>query len=302
MNSTTVSSAPKSPAIEFRHVSLRFGETHALSDVSFELQCGQMICITGEASSGKSVLLHLAIGLLRPDQGHILIEGSNIENLNETELLAIRNQSMGLAFQEDALFTALPVYDNTAYRLTEHDWPEAKIEHAVLEILRFVGLEKDVDKLPEELSVGMKRRLEIARALTGWPAIMLFDEPASGLDPINARMILDLVIRARDLHNISSLYVTKAIHEISYLATHYAAEDERGQVVIRNGSRQHSPQTKVMVLEKGRATLFGSLTQFETSRLSAVRRMTHPESGAPVAHSYVPDPWSKKLKFREKIL
>src|SRR5262249_2698749 len=178
--------------------------------------------ISGSSNSGKSVLLHLAIGLLRPDAGQILIEGRNIAKLSEAELLALRSSSMGIAFQQDTLFTGMSAFENAAYRLVERNWTEQQIEPAVQEVLRFVGLEKDADKLPEELSVGMRRRLEIARSLAGWPRIMLFDEPASGLDPINSRMVLDLVIRARDLQDISILHTTKEAHQIRYIATHYA--------------------------------------------------------------------------------
>ena len=123
------------------------------------------------------MLLRLAMGLLKPDSGQIFVEGREIDNLNESELLAIRGGLMGMVFQEDSLFTGLPVYENAAYRLEEHGWSEEEIERAVSEVLRFVGLDGDEEKFPEELSGGMKRRLEIARALIGWPRIMLFDEP-----------------------------------------------------------------------------------------------------------------------------
>ena len=125
---------------------------------------------------------------------------------------------MGMVFQEDSLFTGLPVYENAAYRLEEHGWSEEEIERAVKEVLRFVGLDGEEEKFPEELSGGMKRRLEIARALIGWPRIMLFDEPTMSLDPLAAIKVLDLILRARDINQISSLYVTKKIHEIHYLA------------------------------------------------------------------------------------
>ncbi|HSE99126.1 MAG TPA: ATP-binding cassette domain-containing protein, partial [Blastocatellia bacterium] len=211
METVSCGSGPGAPAIEFRNVSLSFDQTRALDDVSFELSHGQMIVITGLSLSGKSVLLHLAIGLLEPDEGEILIEGRAIRDLDERELLVLRSSRMGLVFQEDTLFTSMTVYENTAYRLMEHNWSEEDTDRAVEEILRFVGLEKDIEKLPEELSIGMRRRLEIARGLAGWPPIMLFDEPTSGLDPITARQVLDLVIRARDIHNIASLNVTKEL-------------------------------------------------------------------------------------------
>src|SRR5882762_1876428 len=172
-----------------------------------------MIFLTGVSGSGKSVLLHLAIGLLKPDSGQIFVGGREIETLDESELVAIRGGLMGMVFQEDSLFSGLTVYENAAYRLEEHGWTEEEIEKAVGEVLQFVGLKGEEDKLPAELSGGMKRRLEIARALIGWPRIMLFDEPTTSLDPIAASKVLDLVIRARDIKKISSLYVTKKIYE-----------------------------------------------------------------------------------------
>src|SRR5882762_1092794 len=203
----------ESPAIEFRNVSLSFDDKPVLIDISLRLAHGEMIILTGISGSGKSVILHLAIGLLKPDSGQIFIEGREIEMMDESELLAIRGGSMGMVFQEDSLFTGLTVYENAAYRLEEHGWSEEEIEKAVSEVLAFVGLKGEEDKLPEELSGGMKRRLEFARALIGWPRIMLFDEPTMSLDPIAAIKVLDLLLCARDIKKISSLYVTKKIYE-----------------------------------------------------------------------------------------
>ena len=139
-------------AIEFRDVSLSFDDQPVLIDINFTLARGEMIFLTGVSGSGKSVLMRLAIGLLKPDSGQIFIDGKEIENLDESELLAIRGGLMGMVFQEDSLFTGLSVYDNVAYRLTEHGWSEKDIEKAVGEVLRFVGLEGEEEKIPEELS------------------------------------------------------------------------------------------------------------------------------------------------------
>ncbi|HWP43251.1 MAG TPA: ATP-binding cassette domain-containing protein, partial [Blastocatellia bacterium] len=268
------------PALEFRNVRLSFDDHVALDGVSFKLDRGHTIVITGNSGSGKTVLLHLAIGLLQADEGQILIDGRDISELEETELMQIRSRMMGLVFQEDALFTALTVYENTAYRLVEHNWPEEEIDAAVLEILRFVGLENDTKKLPEELSIGMRKRLEIARALVGWPSIMLFDEPTSGLDPISSRGVLDLIIRARDVHEISSLIVTKELHQIPYLISHYATEDESGAVSMHEGEGGRAPQTKVMLLEEGRVVFFGSYREFESSDHPSVTAFTRPDTGS----------------------
>lgn len=296
----TTKAASENLAIEFRNVSISFDDKVVLDDISFQLEPGDMICITGVSGSGKSVLLRLASGLIAPDEGEVFIEGRAIGGLDEQDLLALRSATMGVVFQEQSLFTGMSVYDNTAYRLDEHGWPDADTERAVREILRFVGLEEDMDKLPEELSVGMGRRLEFARALVGWPRIMLFDEATSGLDPINARIMLDLVIRARDVHQISSLFVTKELHEIPYLASHTGVQSESGEISIRriDGSGQTADQIRVLVLEAGRAVFFGTPGEFESSELPAVTRITRPPSGAPSTDSYIPDPWSKSKRPR----
>src|ERR1041384_7175584 len=290
------------PAIEFRNVSLSFGDNVALNNVSFALHHGEMILITGVSGSGKSVLLRLAMGLLKPDSGQILIEGKEIQTLNESALITLRGGLMGMVFQEDSLFTGLPVYENAAYRLQEHGWSEDEIERAVAEVLRFVGLEGEESKFPEELSGGMKRRLEIARALIGWPRIMLFDEPTMSLDPMAALKVMGLGIPARDINQISSFYVTKKSHEIHYLATYRAENPGNGEIRIVEAPSRNLPKTRVIVLEEGRIAFDGSAAEFAKSELKAIRDLTtldhHDHSHEP----YFSDPWDKRRLPNEAIL
>jgi len=292
----------KTPAIEFRNVCLSFGDDPILTDISFSLAQGEMLFLTGISGSGKSVLLRLAMGLLRPDSGQILIEGRHIESLKESELLAIRGGSMGIVFQDDSLFTGLSLYDNVAYRLKEHGWSDEEIEKAVRETLRFVGLEGEENKLPQELSGGMKRRLEIARALIGWPRVMLFDEPTMSLDPIVAVRVLDLVIQARDIKQISSIYVTKKIYEIPYLANFHAMARADGKVITLQAPPDDLPGTRVMVLNKGKLFFSGSAAEFKKSGLPAIRELVahdgHDHSNDP----YFTDPWDKRRRPAEAIL
>jgi phospholipid/cholesterol/gamma-HCH transport system ATP-binding protein len=290
------------PAIEFRNVSKSFDGQPSLVDITFTLARSEMILITGVSGSGKSVLLRLAMGLLRPDSGEILIEGRHIESLKESELLAIRGGLMGMVFQEDSLFSGLSVSDNIAYRLEEHGWGEEEVDRAVREALEFVGLDGEGQKLPEELSGGMKRRVEIARAIIGWPTIMLFDEPTMSLDPIVAIKILDLVMQARDLRQTSSLYVTKKIYEIPYLANFQAVKRADGQVITWEPPEGQLARTRVMVLANGRIAFLDSVEDFRNSQLPAIKELVtldrHDHSNEP----YFTDPWDKRRQPEEEMM
>ena len=290
------------PAIEFRNVFLSFDDNLVLNDISFTLDRGEMILMTGVSGAGKSVLLRLAMGLMKPDSGQIFIEGKELEKLDEEELIVLRGGLMGMVFQEDSLFTGLPVYENAAYRLEEHGWSEEEIDRAVTEVLRFVGLEGEENKFPEELSGGMKRRLEIARALIGWPRIMLFDEPTMSLDPLAALKVLDLIIRARDVNQISSLYVTKKMHEINYLANFRADRLASGEIAITEAPSTKLPQTRVIVLEAGRIIFNGPAIEFGRSNLTAIRQLSTLDPHNHVQDPYFTNPWDKQRKPAEAIL
>ena len=291
----------KSIALELRDVSLSFDDKQVLNRVSLQLGRGEMLFITGASGSGKSTLLFLLMGLLQPDSGQILVEGVDFGKLDETELLKIRGERMGMVFQEDSLFTGMTVYDNAAYRLVEHGLSEQATETAVAEVLKFVGLDRDADKLPAELSGGMRRRLEIARALIGWPSIMLFDEPASGLDPLTSVQVLDLIIRARDVYGISSVYVTKKLDEITYLATH-RAKAAANNIVVEEVKSRTMPRTRALVLDNGSIVFNGSLAEFDASELPAVTHLTKADNGTVFSHVNFPDPWDKRRQPAEKIL
>jgi phospholipid/cholesterol/gamma-HCH transport system ATP-binding protein len=290
------------PAIEFRNVSLSFGAKRVLEHISFRLEQGEMVVLTGISGSGKSVLLRLAMGLLKPDTGQILIDGREIETLEESELLAMRGGLMGMVFQEDSLFTGLTVYQNAAYRLEEHGWTAEETQRAVADVLQFVGLQGEEDKLPAELSGGMKRRLEIARALIGWPQIMLFDEPTMSLDPIVAIQVLDLVIRSRDINRISSLYVTKKVYEIPKLAYFCASKAANGKIAITEAPRDKLPKTKVIVLDGGRIVFTGTAEEFQKSDLPAIKELVTLDHHDHSKDLYFSDPWDKRRRPATKLL
>jgi len=204
-------------------------------------------------------------------------------------------------FQEDSLFTGLTVYENTAYRLEEHGWAEDETDKAVREVLQFVGLDGEEEKMPEELSGGMKRRLEIARALIGWPSIMLYDEPTMGLDPIVAVQVLDLVIRARDINHTSSLYVTKKVHEIPYLAN-FRASQAAGELAITEVGPDALVNTKVIVLDNGRIVFNGTALEFQKSELPAIKELAALDHHDHANDPYFNDPWDKNRRPKDKIL
>lgn len=290
------------PAIEFRNVSLSFDDRLVLNDVSFVLPRGLMFLVTGASGSGMTLLLRMAIGLEQPDSGEVFVGGQELDLLRESELLQLRSDIMGMVFQEQSLFTALSVFDNVAYRLDEHGWKEADIENAAMETLRFVGLDRDRDKLPEELSIGMRRRLEVARAIAGWPPVMLFDEATAGLDPINARQMMDLVTRARDIHHISALYVTKEMHEIAYLINHTAVSDAAGNVEMRVGRRADADLMKILVMEAGRIAFFGTDREFAASQLPAVTQLIAPPATGPHTATRITDSWKPSRAAAPRVV
>jgi phospholipid/cholesterol/gamma-HCH transport system ATP-binding protein len=301
MRTSVPVSEPEIPAIEFRHVTFAFEDKPALMDVSFQLRRGNMICVTGESQSGKSVLLRLGLGLLQPDEGQVLLDGRDIGKLDELEQFELRRSSLGVVFQDSSLFTGLSVYENAAYRLTEAGLSEEEVDCGAMEVLRFVGLEQDADKLPEELSIGMRRRLEFARAMAGWPRIMLFDEPATGLDPINARNLLDLIVRARDIHNVSSILVTKESWEIRYVSKRRSVKDGSGEMRMLVEPTS-IPGVEVIVLEAGRVAFRGTPDDFASSPLPAVTRMTKGIQGNPAPFEASRDPWARARKENSKLL
>jgi phospholipid/cholesterol/gamma-HCH transport system ATP-binding protein len=209
------------PVIELRDVVKYYSHKTVLDGVSFHVYRGETKIIVGESGSGKSTILKLIMALEKPDEGTILIDGQDMADLTEAELVPIR-QRIGMVFQESALFDSMDVRENVAYRLYEESVGEQEIETRVRESLRFVGLEAAIEKLPSELSGGMKRRVALARAMISKPQIMLYDEPTAGLDPVTSRRINELIIALRDLQNVTGIFVTHRMRDAFTLATEYA--------------------------------------------------------------------------------
>lgn len=210
------------PVLEMRDVVKYYaGEKPVLDGISFRIFKGETKIIIGASGSGKSTILKLVMGLDKPDQGRILVEGEDITHMNEQQLASVR-QKIGMVFQESALFDSLSVRENVAYRLYELDRDESEIDDRVREVLGFVGLVDAIDKMPGELSGGMKRRVALARALIGEPEIMLYDEPTAGLDPITSKRINELIIALRDTKNVTAVFVTHRMRDAFTLASEYA--------------------------------------------------------------------------------
>ena len=210
------------PALEMRDVVKYYaGDKPVLNGVSFRIFKGETKIIIGASGSGKSTILKLIMGLEKPDEGQILVEGEEITRLNEQQLVHVR-QKIGMVFQESALFDSLTVRENVAYRLYELNSNEEEIDTRVREVLGFVGLVDAIDKMPSELSGGMKRRVALARALIGEPGIMLYDEPTAGLDPITSKKINELIIALRDIKTVTGVFVTHRMRDAFTLSTEYA--------------------------------------------------------------------------------
>ena len=253
------------PAIEFRDVRLAFDELVVLDGISFTVRKGETKIVLGGSGTGKSTIINLVLGLLKPDSGQIFVDGEDITGFDEPEMMRIRKK-IGMVFQEGALFDSLSVYDNVAYRLHEEGYDEEEVEHEVVRMLKFVNLEDAIDKMPIELSGGMRRRVGIARALVGNPSIVLFDEPTAGLDPPTARTICELAIKLRDLEDASSIFVTHEMNNLEYLSSEYAIVDEEGQVVFETeGERLCLINTEVIMLRDGKLIFSGKDEQLRAS-------------------------------------
>jgi phospholipid/cholesterol/gamma-HCH transport system ATP-binding protein len=246
------------PAIEFRDVVLSFDDRVILDGLSLVVNRGETKIILGGSGGGKSTIINLILGLLKPDSGRILVDGEDITDYTEAEMMGVRKK-IGMVFQEGALFDSLSVYDNVAYRLHEQGVPEEEVEQEVRRMLRFVNLEDAIDKMPSELSGGMRRRVGIARALVGGPNIVLFDEPTAGLDPPTARTICELAIKLRDLEDVSSIFVTHEMNNVEYLTSEYAVVGEDGEVTFeREGEKLCLVNTKIIMLRHGNINFSGT--------------------------------------------
>lgn len=253
--------APGEPLIRFENVSIGFGENEVLRNISFEVEAGETKIVLGESGSGKSVLLKLAAGLLRPSSGRVIIMGHNLTEMKELDLLDFRRR-IGFVFQEGALFDSLDVADNVSFRLREESRNVQEMETRVRESLRFVEMEHAYDKFPAELSGGMRRRVSIARALIDQPPIVYYDSPTAGLDPVTSQTIITLILRLRDSQGVTSLLATHRLQDAFGLAN-FVFEPKSNRVVPiwEDGDGRHFAVTKVLVIRECEIYFQGETTE-----------------------------------------
>jgi phospholipid/cholesterol/gamma-HCH transport system ATP-binding protein len=242
-----------------------------LDHVSFKVAAGEMKVMLGESGGGKSTIIKLALGLEKPDSGEIFVDGEEITQLGEEDLNRVR-QKMGVVFQEGALFDSLTVFENVAYRLRERGESEETIERAVERMLEFIGLKDSADKLPAELSGGMKHRVAIARAVVDEPEIVLFDEPTAGLDPPTAGTISLLGLKLRDVKGVSSIWVTHRLEDVRFLSSKFivAAWGDEAEVG-EEGDKLCLINTKFLMLHRGRIIFEGTDEQLWLSEDPFIR-------------------------------
>jgi phospholipid/cholesterol/gamma-HCH transport system ATP-binding protein len=248
------------PIVVFDGVSLAFDDKVILREVSFALLAGHTKIILGASGAGKSTVLKLILGLLKPDGGVIWVNGERVDTMREDDLMRVR-ADLGMVFQEGALFDSLTVRENVGYKLYEEsEMPLGDAHRRVEEVLGFVGLSEHIDKMPSALSGGQRRRVAIARAMAAKPRLLLYDEPTTGLDPITAITIDAEIIKLRDLEQVSSIVVTHQLRDAFYVATHTAAR-ENGDIKILAAERGKCQEAEFLMLRDGRIVFEGNATQ-----------------------------------------
>lgn len=266
----TSNSSASNNVIVFEDVSIAFEDNRVLDSISFHLPRGESKALFGVAGSGKSTILKLALGLLKPDSGHIEVLGEDITQMKEEDLFELRRR-VGIVFQESALFDSLTVRENVAFRLMEEGHTsEEELDKRVREVLSFVELEHTVDLFPSELSGGMRRRVAIARAIITQPEVLLYDSPTGGLDPVTSTTIVELIVKQRDVYKTSSLMVTHRLQDAFIMATHYFDRTTNKMQPLPKGSRGEVPMS-FLILRDGQIIFDGDAQDLASSKDEYIR-------------------------------
>ena len=251
---------PGGPIVVFDKVTLAFDEKVILDEISFTLKTGHTKIFLGASGAGKSTILRLILGLLIPDSGHIFVNGDQIDNMTEDEMMRVRGD-LGMVFQEGALFDSLTVRENVGYKLFEQKVPYGEANRRVEEVLGFVRLSEFIDRKPSELSGGQRRRVAIARAMAAKPRILLYDEPTTGLDPITSITIDEEIIKLRDIEHVSSIVVTHQLRDAFFVAEHMAVQDGPSAVRFERAPPQKADEAEFIMLRDGRIAFEGNATE-----------------------------------------
>jgi phospholipid/cholesterol/gamma-HCH transport system ATP-binding protein len=269
LQDATSSTASRQDAIVFENVVLSFDKNLVLDDVSFRLARGETKAIFGIAGTGKSTILKLSMGLLKPDSGRIFVLGSEVTAMKEEELFGLRRK-LGMVFQESALFDSLTVQENVGFRLMEEHVPQEEIHQRVLEVLRFVELEHTINMFPSELSGGMRRRVAIARAIVAQPEVLLYDSPTGGLDPVTSTTIVELLVKQRDVYKTSALLVTHRLQDAFIMATHKFNSQTNHMEPLPEGEHRNL-HTKFLLLRQAKIIFQGNAAELVNSSDDYIR-------------------------------
>ena len=256
---------PHAPVVLFDKVNLAFDEKVILRDVTFAVRAGHTKIFLGASGAGKSTILKLMLGLLKPDSGTIWVLGHRVDELTETQLMGVRHH-MGMVFQEGALFDSFTVGENVGYKLYEETTlPLPQVRQRVEEVLGFVGLSEHIDKQPSALSGGQRRRVAIARAMAARPTLLLYDEPTTGLDPITSLTIDAEIVKLRDLEAVTSVIVTHQLRDAFYVATNSASRSSSGELEISPATQAKIDEADFVMLKDGGIHFEGSADELRES-------------------------------------
>lgn len=249
----------------FDKVSLAFDDKVVLREVSFTLLEGHTKLLLGASGSGKSTILKLLLGLLKPDGGEIWVRGVRVDTMTEAQWMAVRTD-FGMVFQDGALFDSLTVAENVGFKLYEAaDAPLLDIRKRVEQVLGFMGLEAFIDRMPAELSGGQRRRVAIGRAMATKPRILLYDEPTTGLDPITALTVDEEIVKLRDLEEVSSILVTHQLRDAFFVADNEAVRGKAG-VEFREAAAAKLDEAEFIMLKEGVVHFEGNSRELRSCR------------------------------------
>ena len=256
---------PHAPVVLFDRVSLAFDDNVILKNVTFSVRAGHTKIFLGASGAGKSTILKLMLGLLKPDSGTIWVLGHRVDEMSEVQLMGVRHH-MGMVFQEGALFDSLTVGENVGYKLYEETRvPLDEVRGRVEEVLGFVSLAEHIDRMPSELSGGQRRRVAIARAMVAKPTLLLYDEPTTGLDPMTSLTVDAEIVKLRDVENVTSVLVTHQLRDAFYIATHTARRSDHARLDIVPADVAKAEQADFVMLRDAMVSFEGSADELRNS-------------------------------------